>query len=907
MIDKYIFMKANISGTDTNITPEGYLEFPEEYKRVVMEHFHNNEFRLKRGFALVRIRGRQSCYMRACAMPQTELTSQARACCIHAEIDKLNPEQFFDENLDILLGFRFANESEIVSRTVPTQIHEMPVLPSLTIDNNILNTIIVGCFARWINRSKPLFICLPDEDFDNKVNQVIKSIYLAMPYALRAFSGFITFPTPNTSVPEFVSLCFFPESQRSKYAAEAILTLNLSDCTEALETVISNSRFTKTTLDFINFYTEKDTQARKAINRELFETIEGNGDNELFSKMDGNAYGDLYALQNNWSDMPCEERYKVLLNGGGQRTEILSNIVIKFAEATIENDMPELISAYIENTDSFVTFADAITPLSKILKLFPKIQDTWDKALLTFADSISNNLDIKNDYDKAAERLCVMFDEIILDACKLRVMQYQNNNIKVERDQIMDRIKNLPISPLASYMNASLEVLSKIYFEENKVIFKKDIGKNLQISFSNECVKDSDYKRYDELKGRYELIVHEFNNYIDDALHVAWQCYISNYIKLLKEKNISASKPSFITFLAEIIGGNTSAWMRVISDYSPSDRHEIDLNSIMRLDTKKEGYIGELYSACCKLSIFGENTVNLIFFLNKNNTEQKSVKLSNVKKILFWLISGENEPYMDNELIYFSAYLSSAGVLNNIHVQRLLSCKVDDSLIKYFVRIALDYDNEIFTDNKGKKIDSISFLKKNHPKSTKEIDGVISQIKANDNPVQEVCEKKPNKSIFSPKSKNMKGDTTLPAHTQEQVSVVNDSFVCENFGNTIDNNNSLNPNSVAVSDELSSRPMINYDPLQILVGGKFDLELTGVDKKTKIFWGATPSNAIDFKNTNRLKVKATAMSIGPVAINVKDKDGITISSINIIIKGIANDSSINSKKSGNRNHKKGIK
>jgi hypothetical protein len=151
--------------------------------------------------------------------PQSAETSAAECDYYIAVLETMNPAAFRDENLDSTLQLFAPTDIEVVNamknKKADFTRQKANPIPQFSLDKKILTAILDGCMARAINRCEPVDISLPDENFEQTMRQVIKTIYSYMPYRLRAFSGYIT-STETWAFPEFSSLRFYRNSDRQE-------------------------------------------------------------------------------------------------------------------------------------------------------------------------------------------------------------------------------------------------------------------------------------------------------------------------------------------------------------------------------------------------------------------------------------------------------------------------------------------------------------------------------------------------------------------------------------------------------------------------------------------------------------------------------------------------------------------
>ena len=240
----YGYIHANVSGTDKPMTPSGdYLPFPSEKVDLVARSFRDGGTDFKHGMSVEQDQYGKLYYLCACAHRQTNRTSDAGGVALHAELRELKKEEFLDGALDRLLRFPFADEVDIVCGRVPSKSTPFAPVQDVRLESQLLKqvicAIIYGSLGRLLSRREaPVYVALPEEGFDELVRRVLKAVYKVMPYALRARSGYITFPNSAT-LPDGVTLCFIPMGWMQRFPDEPILTpLSPESCASAIDRIL---------------------------------------------------------------------------------------------------------------------------------------------------------------------------------------------------------------------------------------------------------------------------------------------------------------------------------------------------------------------------------------------------------------------------------------------------------------------------------------------------------------------------------------------------------------------------------------------------------------------------------------------------------------------------------------------
>ena len=239
MVELYAYRHANVNGDYTTMQPAGTSKLPSEKVNTITELFANENDSILHGMWMERLQQQEAWYMYASRQRQSEATAIRKSYCTDAQMSRLEKSDFFDENLDNLVGHYFPDENTVVNN-LPTVKKYRPPIHDYTIDPKVLEAIIHGCFARWSSKEDPVYIVLPDEDFDCAVLCWRKAIYLAMPYALRARAGYATWPTPKC-IHEFIYLFFLPECEAHRFKDEPLLYPLSCQCADNINKILSRS------------------------------------------------------------------------------------------------------------------------------------------------------------------------------------------------------------------------------------------------------------------------------------------------------------------------------------------------------------------------------------------------------------------------------------------------------------------------------------------------------------------------------------------------------------------------------------------------------------------------------------------------------------------------------------------
>lgn len=214
---------------------------------------------------------------------QTEATSMAECDYYVGVIETMNPVSFHDKNLDKLLQPHIPTEKEVISSIQTGNIdfteNEPNLIQALSLDKELVKALLIGSFDRAINRFDAIPIVLPDEDFEQRISQFMKAIYLYMPYRLRAYSGWST-NYQNNQHPMLSTFIFYRESQKPANA----LTLNPNECRNQIDKIQKQSQSRpQGLLECIEYICNCSPQERRQLNEYFWQELEGNGDLNTFT------------------------------------------------------------------------------------------------------------------------------------------------------------------------------------------------------------------------------------------------------------------------------------------------------------------------------------------------------------------------------------------------------------------------------------------------------------------------------------------------------------------------------------------------------------------------------------------------------------------------------------------------
>ena len=302
------YRNANVGGLYTKMIPPHYSALPQDKIEIIWERFGDDSAFFKHGMYMARLRDKEAYYMRVCAGQQTGKTAVAKSFYLHAEMLPLRDTDFFDNNLDALIHYRFPSEEDIVNNLEVIDASEGSVT-AYPLDSKLLISVLFGCMTRWKSKAEPIYIAIPDngennEGFDTTVYRVRRAIYEAMPYALRAHAGYMTYPVPGKTE-EFISICFLPESRKNFYR-EPILRLNPLLCEREMQEILTRSKLDDALVRYIQ-YTVEHPEKRESLN-ELFYKIERKGSNGDWASLPCRLYGEAFDFDYDWDNLLATEK-----------------------------------------------------------------------------------------------------------------------------------------------------------------------------------------------------------------------------------------------------------------------------------------------------------------------------------------------------------------------------------------------------------------------------------------------------------------------------------------------------------------------------------------------------------------------------------------------------------------------
>lgn len=218
-----VLYKANICGTDKDQVPPSCEPFTEQWRNIALELLGHTSSGTMQTMFLTNIEQKPALFYER-SFDQTTQTSAAPSRCLHAQITALPPDAYQDASLDSILRFRFAGESEICANQLPAAVPSSAILP-FPLDKRVIEAILLSCFSRWKFSSPPVSVILEDNISEDALLGTYKTILRAMPYLLRAKSGYCI-PPQKAPTQEGVSICFLPMKRAGEAAGDVVYAQN---------------------------------------------------------------------------------------------------------------------------------------------------------------------------------------------------------------------------------------------------------------------------------------------------------------------------------------------------------------------------------------------------------------------------------------------------------------------------------------------------------------------------------------------------------------------------------------------------------------------------------------------------------------------------------------------------------
>jgi len=543
----YGILQANVSGTDKPMLPEGdYQPFPQEKITPLMRAFRDGSADYKHGMSIERDRQGNLLYLCACASRQTNLTSAAGGYALHAEMRVLRREEFADDRLDELLRFPFANEIDVAFRRKPTR--DSRPLPDIDLDPGVLQAIIYGSLGRLLSIiESPVYIALPGQgydgtDFDETVRRLLKKIYMAMPYALRARAGYITYPNA-AAIPDGVTLCFIPDGLVGRYAQGVLFPVAPHDGRDAID-LIMRKEHGRGLRDFAAYLANASGQERRKL-FDKFDESKIEKANGAWASFDCRLYGEMFALEHEFNSLGNDDaaRKMYIRQFARQNNPTLRDMAWNgvFRDYITEERLCGWLAPAVEAA-SFSSFAAALMEF-KTMEILENLEDEklwriWKNAFLDLAKKLSESKGALDWLDEAYMSLLGLFDHEIVTQARGTVEKRHQEFVEDEYDEKEKSIREIlgkKNDPLDKRWNlAHLKHLDEFDFKENEPKLKEFLNTQVSIEFNEMCDREDErcedvltnIKRFDQKVGN-ELnaiwVKHQSEQTLEAYFEALWQ------------------------------------------------------------------------------------------------------------------------------------------------------------------------------------------------------------------------------------------------------------------------------------------------------------------------------------------------------------------------------------------------
>ncbi|MCL1803921.1 MAG: OST-HTH/LOTUS domain-containing protein [Eubacteriaceae bacterium] len=696
--------------------PIGDTQLPQEQINSVIRCFLDKQGLYKHGMFLMPINNGMPYYMHACSIPKAESASSTESMFIHADISELSAVSFFDESLDSLIAYSYSEEEGEGSDdlTAFSQSGDAPI-EALKLSSDIEESILTACFSHWINKSDPVYIAIPDFEFDITVARFLKAAYMSMPYFLRARSGYITHPTPNL-VPEHAAMCFLPESAKPKYHNFPVLTLNSKDCRLAIRAIQETANLDDDTVEYIR---AKD---RKSWHEFFFGGIEGMGDIESYLNLDPRMYGEMYVLHNGWLKLEPGERDTYIIDflqlPKSQQNETTWSAIEGYL--TPER-LKAIVSSASECCNSYSSFAKAIGSLQPLPNRLTGLELAWGESLFDFALKTEASYE---SFQYAKRQLEELFSPQAIDTCEQQLIKVHEGRSSEEYEAVSNKLEEYKTGSLLEILSDISIVYNNIAYEDNKARIKILVQQLAEGLFITACEEDTKHERYDEISDAYWLIGNSLG-INESSIDSAWDTYQGSY----NERNESIAK----------LAGYINSEVDDVLDYAEQCLdavRNVDMeDSVMEsfIDTSLESYkkiprkqtkftkliesdikpipLSSLYSKCCELSVFSDGSLSIILPVTNDGQSVKAT-LSESVPLIYWLITGEDQPEVTESQLWLAVCLAKERILNERSYGILLSGNFEGSCLELLFMVAARAELEgcTFTDADGNDLAPIQLL-----------------------------------------------------------------------------------------------------------------------------------------------------------------------------------------------------
>jgi len=732
MSPRFGYLNANVNGAYLSMTPQGSLPMPKSLAQMAAKCFQNGEAAFRHGMFMASVDGSNAFYMRACSRRQSQATSASEATCVFAETSLVQPEDFFDENLDKLIGYSFPSEVDIVNGEGPSSANPASAISVAKIDDSVKKAVLYGCFGRLANRVKPVYFAIADDSFEDTAASVLKAVYLAMPYCARAHSGYITYPYAAHAVPGNVILCFIPESWGPRFKGEPVLCLDPLKCEGAIAEVIGRSNLDANTIQYL------DAIATSLINKQewhdaFYKLVEGDGDVDAFSSVAWSYYGEMFVLHKSWSSFSNDEKDKYSIDFA------VKAALPDFAYALISQHFTDerfgvLLAKAAEAANDFNEFALCIEPYLPI-KDELGLERAWCDSLSNFVEKIKAEPGIMAQFQSAKPKLSEIFASSVIDQCEKHVLSCHQMQAATELQAKLEELEAVKQNSqmLPQLLEGCLGVYEKLDYAQNEAVLREAAASHISWHFAYSCQNDVSFLKYFEIEQAYKALNGDMAVFCGADIQIEWSNYehkykeyaeskvnIDSYLKKASKGGNCLPSPAWTVgsyvsaFLDHAKGGDYSSeakaflWVQAFKDMEELARDPIDFASLWG---DREFSLKDLYKRCIECSIFGSH-----FEVALQENGQVLIPLADIASFIGWLSFGFDSISLSDEQMWLAKFLAGKNCYNQRHCLQLLSEGGKNGYLKQRIAIAgyAVLAGFVFESRDGKKgLNALEFLANN--------------------------------------------------------------------------------------------------------------------------------------------------------------------------------------------------
>ncbi len=950
MHECYGLINASVQGTDKKFTPAGYDTMPDEHSDTIIKCFRDRQAVFRYGMCKIRLNKKQTYYLRACSRQQTPLTAMAPAVCVYADICDLMPNDFFDENLDSLLSASFPSEIDIVNgngkiQKGTTTIDSHPLQPEL------IKVLLTGCVSRMVNMTAPVYIALPVDDFELRVAQVLKAVYLSMPFALRAHSGFMTYPHATFAIPEFVSICFIPLTWCKIFPGEPIITLDSATCQNEIEKIINRSGLDEKSSKLVDYICSLDKDSRKQRFDEYYKAFEGEveGDSEVFSSLDGHLYGYYHYLSTNWKELSTEAKDEFVFNFIKEEKSVLTEMTWKLIAGHItEKHLREILDNKTASCRTFDEFVSALKPLLPInIKL--NLKNAWQVVLSSFIDKIQQQQQLLTDFRKVRPELEKFFNAQFLQSCEERIKKLHEEKVAAELSYLSTKLKDIQQErPLLQWLQKYSAVFSEVCFSENRELILQEVRKKIQICFTEACKLDTNFKRYDEIEEVNKAFDESLKDYSDGTTKEAWHEYNKSYEEYKNAKKdlkkyfisiqngnnpdytpeftVSAYTEDFLEFVRTSKKGHEALarlWGRAFDDWDKL----MHSNADFLIEDIHDCSLLQLHEKCIKYGIFADEQTQIAFSKTGKPPPRNYISLKDARDIREKALQNKKID-LSGKKIDFAVLLANKGILKNDNYDLLFASLKDNMDKLEFLIMLAGYaviQNQYFLI-KGKRYNALEYIIKAKITNIKDIDvyndsftftADADNLKKLEQIWDKAVKKHEKRNNFYIHSRDISRGTSSSKNKTKQLLL---AFVALIVISTIiftaiifkrklndkpdtstDVSSSSIVETVSSTVETSETPTVSESTIAvipqivkpdtpIIVGDKFQLEVKGLTENSDVFWTIRNANYLSIisdENKNKITLEAKKVGNTSVEVHSNNQNGPVLAQIEITVEIVA--------------------